>query len=279
MTHSITGTLSKMRTELVQDQAQYYLPLSSQAGVTEIHLNPLIGQAISFSHTGNIYCDACSKKTKKSYSQGHCFVCMKKLARCDMCIIKPETCHFDQGTCREPQWAEQFCMTDHFVYLANTSGLKVGITRHSQIPTRWIDQGATQALAILRVKNRLLSGLVEVELAKLVADKTNWRALLKGDAADMDLNEKAQQLLPQIKQQLAHLTQQYGEDAISPVELPLQSIRYPVEQYPSKITSFNLDKLPEVSGKLLGIKGQYLILDTGVINLRKYTSYEINWLG
>ncbi|MCE2570442.1 DUF2797 domain-containing protein [Motilimonas eburnea] len=266
-----------MRTELLDDQAQYYLPLSSKEGVKEIHLNPLIGQPIRFSHTGNIYCDACAKKTKKSYSQGHCFVCMKKLARCDMCIMKPETCHFDQGTCREPQWAEQFCMTDHFVYLANTSGLKVGITRHSQIPTRWIDQGATQAMAILRVKNRLLSGLVEVELAKLVADKTNWRALLKGDAPDMDLRAKAEQLLPQIEQQLAHLTDQFGEDAITAVDLPLQSIQYPVEQYPSKITSFNLDKSPDVSGTLMGIKGQYLLLDTGVINLRKYTSYEISW--
>nr|WP_238481285.1 DUF2797 domain-containing protein [Motilimonas sp. E26] len=272
----ITGTLKKMRAELGDPQAdkavQYYLPIGEQ----EIHLNPLIGKPFAFSYTGNIYCSSCGKKTKKSYSQGHCFVCMKKLASCDMCIMKPETCHFAQGTCREPQWAEQFCMTDHFIYLSNTSGLKVGITRHSQIPTRWIDQGAKQALAILRVKNRLLSGLVEVELAKLVADKTNWRALLKGEADDLDLVAQAEVLLPQIEAHLAALTLQYGEDAISRVELPLQEIHFPVTEYPTKISSFNLDKVPEVSGVLQGIKGQYLIFDTGVINMRKYGSYELS---
>ncbi|WP_434341608.1 DUF2797 domain-containing protein [Motilimonas cestriensis] len=272
----MTGTLKKMRAELGDPQAdkavQYYLPIGEQ----EIHLTPLIGKPFAFSYTGNIYCSSCGKKTKKSYSQGHCFVCMKKLASCDMCIMKPETCHFAQGTCREPQWAEQFCMTDHFIYLSNTSGLKVGITRHSQIPTRWIDQGAKQALAILRVKNRLLSGLVEVELAKLVADKTNWRALLKGEADDLDLVAQAEVLLPQIEAHLAALALQYGEDAISRVELPLQEIHFPVTEYPTKISSFNLDKVPEVSGVLQGIKGQYLIFDTGVINMRKYGSYELS---
>ena len=167
-------------------------------------------------------------------------------------------------------------MTDHFIYLSNSSGIKVGITRHSQIPTRWIDQGARQALAILRVKNRLLSGLVEVELAKLVADKTNWRALLKGEADSVDLVAQAKVLLPQIEAHLAALSAEYGEEAISRVDLPLQEITFPVLQYPTKISSFNLDKNPTVTGVLQGIKGQYLIFDTGVINIRKYSSYEIS---
>ena len=273
---TMTGTLNKMRAELcdasTDHRVQYFLPV----GEKEIHLNPFLGQTFTFSHTGNIYCTHCAKKTKKSYSQGHCFVCMKKLASCDMCIMKPETCHFAQGTCREPQWAEQFCMTDHFIYLSNSSGIKVGITRHSQIPTRWIDQGARQALAILRVKNRLLSGLVEVELAKLVADKTNWRALLKGEADSVDLVAQAKVLLPQIEAHLAALSAEYGEEAISRVDLPLQEITFPVLQYPTKISSFNLDKNPTVTGVLQGIKGQYLIFDTGVINIRKYSSYEIS---
>ena len=117
----IIGTLKKMRAEL-GDTVQYYLPVGDQ----EIHLNPLLGQTFAFSHTGNIFCDNCKKKTKKSYSQGHCFVCMRNLARCDMCIMKPETCHFDQGTCREPLWAEQFCMADHFVYLSLDGGHSSG---------------------------------------------------------------------------------------------------------------------------------------------------------
>ncbi|GAL30720.1 hypothetical protein JCM19239_4459 [Vibrio variabilis] len=140
-----SGTLSKMRASL-ESTVQYRLPVGDE----EVDLSPLIGKTISLNHTGNIFCASCGKKTKKSYSQGHCFVCMKKLASCDMCIMKPETCHYDEGTCREPEWGEANCMVDHFVYLSNTSSLKVGITRHTQIPTRWIDQGATQGLPILK---------------------------------------------------------------------------------------------------------------------------------
>ncbi|WP_198419190.1 DUF2797 domain-containing protein [Motilimonas pumila] len=266
----MSGTLSKMRSEHGAT-VQYYLPV----GDNQLHLNPYLGKTLSFTHTGNIYCDACGKKTKKSYSQGHCFPCMKKLARCDMCIMKPETCHFAQGTCREPEWAEQFCMTDHFIYLSNTSALKVGITRHSQIPTRWIDQGATQALPIFKVSSRKLSGLIEVALAKHVADKTNWRAMLKGDNAPLDLRALADELIPEIESTLAELSADYPDGAIEPLNADIVDIRYPVLEYPSKISSFNLDKAPEVSGTLLGIKGQYLIFDTGVINVRKFSSYEV----
>lgn len=268
------GTLQKLKGQLPQnsnDPVNYQLPVGEQL----LALNPLIGQPIKFTHTGNIFCCNCGKKTKKSYSQGHCYICMQKLASCDMCILKPETCHFEQGTCREPEWAEKNCMTDHFVYLSNTSGLKVGITRHSQVPTRWIDQGATQAVPIFRVSTRLQSGLVETAMAELIADKTNWRALLKGDATPLDLKAKAAELIPQISQRLDEVRLKFGEQAVTELDEAVVEIRYPVLQYPSKITSFNLDKNPEVSGALIGIKGQYLILDTGVINIRKFGSYEI----
>ncbi|GAK86768.1 hypothetical protein JCM19238_4376 [Vibrio ponticus] len=111
-----------MRADL-EDTVHYQLPVGDQL----VDLKPFIGQNITLSHTGNIFCQSCGKKTKKSYSQGHCFVCMKKLASCDMCIMKPETCHYEQGTCREPQWGEENCMVDHFVYLSNTSSLKVAL--------------------------------------------------------------------------------------------------------------------------------------------------------
>ncbi|GGB04049.1 DUF2797 domain-containing protein [Agarivorans gilvus] len=268
------GHLSKMRAEL-GEQIQYYLPIGEQ----ELHLNPLIGKSFSFEFTGKINCRNCGKASKKSYSQGYCFVCMRKLASCDMCIMKPETCHYDQGTCREPEWGDEHCMIPHFVYLANTSGLKVGITRHTQIPTRWIDQGATQALPILKVATRQLSGLVEVELAKLIADKTNWRAMLKGDALELDLVAERERLLPEIEAALAQLKERFGEHAIE--RLPEQEVldlHYPVNSYPSKISSFNLDKNPLVEGQLQGIKGQYLIFNNGVINIRKFGSYEVKVL-
>ncbi|MFY8274041.1 DUF2797 domain-containing protein [Pseudoalteromonas sp. SSDWG2] len=268
------GTLKKMKTQLgatPADTVHYQLPVGEEL----IDLNGLIGKPLTITHTGNIFCSSCGKKTKKSYSQGHCFVCMRKLASCDMCIMKPETCHFEQGTCREPQWGEENCMIPHYVYLANTSGLKVGITRHTQIPTRWIDQGATAALPIIKVQTRLQSGLVEVALAEFIADKTNWRNMLKGTSVDVDLLAARDELLPQIKDKLDELAELFGATAIEVLDEEVVTISYPVSTYPKKISSFNFDKEAGVSGVLHGIKGQYLIFDTGVINIRKFGAYEV----
>ena len=271
MSIQITGTLAKMRASLLDGAVQYRLPVGNE----EIELNAFIGQTLTLTHTGNIFCCSCGKKTKKSYSQGHCFVCMKKLASCDMCIMKPETCHFAEGTCRQPQWGEDNCFVDHYVYLSNTSSLKVGITRHTQIPTRWIDQGATQGLPIAKVKNRLISGLVEIELAKLIADKTNWRTLLKGNNNPLALKEAALELLPQVEEAIAKIQAEHGDDSVELLDENILNIHFPVNEFPVKIISHNFDKNPEVTGILNGIKGQYLLFDTGVINIRKFGSYEV----
>jgi hypothetical protein len=266
------GNLKKMRGTLGADSnISYSLPVGEQ----QLDLADKIGKTITLTHTGKIHCLNCAKPTKKSFSQGYCFPCMRKLAACDMCIMKPETCHFEQGTCREPEWGETNCMISHFVYLANTSGVKVGITRHTQIPTRWIDQGATQALPIFKVKTRHISGLVEIALAEFIADKTNWRALLKGDNESIDLKGRAAELIPQINEKLADIKLRFGEDAVEELDEPIVDLSFPVSQYPTKIKSHNFDKEPVVSGVLEGIKGQYMIFDTGVINIRKFTSYEV----
>ena len=133
------GTLSKMKSEL-HSPVQYGLPL----GDAVEPLNPHLGQRVQLRYTGRIFCVHCGRKTSKSFDQGYCFPCFRSLAQCDTCIVKPEQCHFAHGTCREPEWAQQFCFRSHTVYLANSSGLKVGITRDNQVPTRWIDQGAVQ---------------------------------------------------------------------------------------------------------------------------------------
>lgn len=268
-----TGALRKMRADLASDGTVNYRMV---VGEQEIALNSLIGKHLTLHYSGHIDCQHCGRKTKKSYSQGYCFPCMQKLAQCDMCIMKPETCHFEQGTCREPQWGESNCMIPHYVYLANTSGLKVGITRHTQIPTRWIDQGATQALPIFKVSTRLQSGLVEIALAEYIADKTNWRAMLKGSAEALDLKAIAEELKPKIAEKLASVRLKYGTEAVTELNEDVINLQFPVQQYLTKISSFNFDKTPEVSGRLVGIKGQYLIFETGVINLRKFTSYHIS---
>jgi len=243
---------------------------------TQVPVNPLIGQRLRLEYLGAIHCSHCGKRTKTSFSQGYCYPCMTKLAQCDVCIMAPEKCHYDAGTCREPSWGEQFCMTDHVVYLANSSGIKVGITRATQLPTRWLDQGASQALPIMRVATRQQSGLVEDILRSQVPDRTNWRTLLKSDAEVLDLPAIRDQIFDACADGLRELQGRFGLQAIQPLaDAEVVQMRYPVEAYPTKIVSHNLDKNPVVEGTLMGIKGQYLIFDTGVINIRKYTAYQL----
>ncbi len=266
------GSLSKMAVSLQAPVVQYSFRLDD----TQVPVNPLIGQRLRLEYLGAIHCSHCGKRTKTSFSQGYCYPCMTKLAQCDVCIMAPEKCHYDAGTCREPSWGEQFCMTDHVVYLANSSGIKVGITRATQLPTRWLDQGASQALPIMRVATRQQSGLVEDVLRSQVPDRTNWRALLKGDAEELDLIAIREQVFDACADGLRELQGRFGLQAIQPLaDAEVVQMKYPVEAYPSKIVSFNLDKDPVVEGTLLGIKGQYLIFDTGVINIRKYTAYQL----
>lgn len=166
---SKTGTLEKMKTELIDGTAVYQLPLSNDL----IPLNDLIGKNLSLTFTGNIFDIHDGKKIKKSYGGGYSYKNFISLAQCDTCIIKPELCHYDQGTCREPEWAKGHCHKPHIIYLSNTGAAKIGITRKSQVPTRWIDQGANYALPILEVPDRKTSGLIESEISKIMSDKTN----------------------------------------------------------------------------------------------------------
>lgn len=267
------GTLRKMRAEK-NEPVSYSLPL----GDVSVPLAPFLGKTLHLRYQGNIFCTACGRKTPKSYNQGHCFACFRKLASCDMCILKPETCHYAAGTCREPEWADAHCNIPHIVYLANSSGLKVGITRESQVPTRWMDQGATQALPIFRVGTRYQSGLVEVTLAQHIADKTNWQALLKGESEPVDLAFWRDDLLDRCAPELAALKTRFPGQIQALPEAAEQTFRYPVLQYPQKIRSLNMDTDPDVVGTLLGIKGQYLLFDTGVINIRKFTAYQVELL-
>lgn len=270
-----SGNLRKMRAELdladPTKAVEYFLPMGEQ----EISLNPYIGKTLKLEFVGAINCQHCGRRTKKSFSQGYCFPCMKKLAQCDMCIMKPETCHYHEGTCREPEWGEKNCFVPHYVYLSNTSGLKVGITRHTQIPTRWIDQGATQATIMFKVNTRQQSGFVEMAFKDLIADKTNWRTMLKENQADRDMLAEAKDLKLQLQQSMNQVIQSFPVDDIEEQENEVLSINYPILEFPEKIKSHNLDKNPIVEGTLMGIKGQYLLFDTGVINIRKFTSYDV----
>jgi len=268
----VTGRLRKMPAE-AGDPVSYTLAV----GDHRVPLNEWIGRPVRLEFENVIRCIHCDRKTSKSFNQGYCYPCFRKLAECDSCIMSPEKCHYHLGTCRQPEWGEAHCMVEHVVYLANSSGLKVGITRASQVPVRWIDQGAVDAIPMLRVASRYLSGLVEVACKQHVADRTNWRAMLKGDVPELDLQEEKQRILALIANDLTVLRAEHGDDAIRLVEEARQPLGYPVQVWPEKIKTHNLDKTPEVEGVLEGIKGQYLILDTGVINIRKFTGYEVRF--
>ncbi len=267
------GNLRKMNTALDdQGNALYALPLGDHT----IDLNPLLGQPIKLAYSGAIHCIHCGRKTAKSFNQGYCFPCFRKLARCDTCIIKPELCHYHQGTCREPEWGETHCFQPHIVYLANSSGLKVGITRRSQIPTRWIDQGAVQALSILEVTSRYLAGKLEVILKQHVSDRTQWQKMLKSKAQTLDLEDQRDRLFTLCEPEINQAATSCEKEAVQWLaRARVTAIHYPVLEYPAKVKAFNFDKSPEAEGRLLGIKGQYLIFDSGVINIRKFAGYEV----
>ena len=267
------GNLRKMRTQ-PGPPVGYRLPVGEQ----EVALNPLLGETVRLTFSGEIHCVACGRKTKKSFNQGYCYPCFQSLAQCDLCIVKPELCHYAQGTCREPAWGEAHCMQPHYVYVANSSGLKVGITRGSQIPTRWMDQGAVQALPIFRVQSRYQAGLLEVMFKQHIADRTNWQRMLQGEPELADLVAKRDDLLGLCQAELHDHTQAAGESALTLLEEEdSRSFTYPVLEYPTKVKSRNFEKTPEIEGTLLGIKGQYLIFDTGVLNVRKFGGYEVRF--
>lgn len=261
----ISGNLMKMKTDL-QKIVEYSLPLGDEL----IPMNQFLGKKISLKFDGVINCIATGEKIKKSYNQGYSYKAFQTLAECDLCIVKPELCHYHKGTCRDPKWGEEHCFQPHVVYLALSSNVKVGITRKSQVPTRWIDQGATQALAILEVKDRRAAGLIEVEIAKEFSDRTDWRKMLKGELDEGDFD------LPFLRDQVYETFGDIIDDFdAEDIERDIVTINYPILESPKKVTSLSFDKKPHIEGVLLGIKGQYLILDCGVLNMRKHQGYKI----
>jgi hypothetical protein len=269
-TQIITGNLRKMAVQHGQP-VSYACVLNDQM----TPLNPYLGQFLQLRFTGNIHCIQCGRKTRQSYQQGYCYPCMQRLAECNFCTVRPEKCRVSEGCCPADDWAHSQCAQPHTVYLANSSGLKVGITRCTQLPTRWIDQGACQALPIFQTANRYQSGVIEMCLKRFVNDRTDWRKLVKAPAQPLDLRHEYAALMAQAETLLRESIAGFAEDIIWLKDSAVMELTYPVHQYPQNIQNLSFDKTELVSGILLGIKGQYLFLDSGVINIRKFSGYEI----
>lgn len=252
-----------MRVELA-DPVQYYLRLGDE----ELNMNALIGHEIEMSFDGRINCINCGVQTKTSFGQGFCFKCFKTAPQAAECILKPELCRAHLGEGRDAQWEEEHHNQPHYVYLALSSAVKVGVTRATQIPIRWIDQGATAAIKVAETPNRYLAGKLEVALKELFTDKTSWQRMLKNEVLEgVDLVEEKWQLEETLP---SDLIEWFVEDD------EITEIHYPVEEYPKKVKSVNFDKQDEIEGILTGIKGQYLLFeDNRVMNIRRHNGYYI----
>lgn len=274
---TITGCLSDKMT--ISQQAGAPLNYVLHLGEHSVDMNTLRGKQLSLTFTGRIFCIGCGIQTPESHNQGYCEHCAATLAKCDTCAIKPETCHYAQGTCREPSWGGSECLQDHIVYLSYTSSFKVGITREKNLLTRWADQGAMKATPLFRVSQRLYSGLVEQVFAELVSDKTNWRTMLLSDVAptDEEINAEALRLCGLAQQAIEQLQLRFGEATITRLPVVVQSFTYPMGERPMQkmANPHNFDKSSGLSGQFLGLKGQYAFVGNTVVNLRKYAGYEL----
>jgi len=261
----LSGNMRKMQTRL-EGGAHYTLVLD---GIS-IDMNAKIGKNIKLSFDGTINCIACGQPTKKSFAQGFCYPCFRDSPEASECIIRPELCRAHEGEARDMAWAEKHCLVEQIVYLARSSAVKVGITRASQLPTRWIDQGATDAIVFARVPNRYTAGLVEVAMKEHVTDRTNWQRMLKNEVIDADLVATKASLTGTLDPDLRRFVD--TDDTVC-------SIDYPVNRYPEKVKSVGFDKQAEIEGCLAGIKGQYLIFDDNrVLNIRKHNGYRITMM-
>lgn len=248
------------------DPVEYYLPI----GDVEVPMNSLIGSEIEMEYLGEIHCIKCGRKTSKSFFQGYCYPCYTTAPETEECVLRPELCRAHLGEARDMDFASKYCLIDQVVYLSLTSGIKVGVTRSTQVPFRWIDQGAVRAVELARAPNRYTAGLIEVQLKTHMKDSTNWRAMLKNEIHfDGDLLERKQAALKLLPDDL----RVFGSD-----DDHITTINYPVSAYPEKVGSLNFEKESVISGKISGLKGQYLLFENNrVINLRKFGGYKVRF--
>ncbi len=248
------GVLKKMKTEYL-DEIQYYLDMQSDF----LHMNQLLNTQFSISFV-KYECLQCHLE-KPIYRQGFCKSCFFETPNAGDWILKPELSKAHLGIeDRDLDYEKSVQLQPHIVYLANSSNVKVGVTRKQQVPTRWIDQGAHEAIEIVEVPNRYLAGITEVALKEHVADKTNWRKMLQNDCKNEDLVLWRDQLKKYIPEEVLPYFIENNQE---------KQIHFPVLKYPEKPKSLSLEKEKTFSGKLVGIKGQYLIFeDETVFNIR-----------
>ncbi len=275
------GIIVKMPVTLEDGRAHYRLRLeqprpaagADPVGVEEIDLNELVGHRISIEHSGGYTCTRCGRHVSKLFGEGFCYPCFRDAPEAAECIVKPELCEAHLGRGRDPAWEKAHHNQPHVVYLAITSAVKVGVTRETQIPVRWIDQGAAWAVQIARVPYRQLAGAIEVALKELYTDRTAWQRMLKGETIEgVDLPGEAARIA-------AHFAgTQSAKFLLEANTLERVDIEYPVRTAPIRVKSTGLEKQPVVEGTLEGIRGQYLVFEGGVVmNMRRHSGFVVRF--
>jgi len=257
-----TGVLKKMSTEF-HEPVQYYLNFENSFVI----MNQLMHKNISIDFK-TFECLNCHKD-KKIFRQGYCYDCFNEAPEVGDWVMKPELskAHLDEED-RDLEFEKNVQLKPHIVYLSNTGSVKVGVTRKTQVPYRWIDQGAHEAIIMLETPNRYLAGIAEVALKEHVSDKTKWRSMLKNEIEDLDLKEIKNTLKDHLPKEVKNYFQENENE---------WNIHFPVVEYPKKLKSLNLTKTKSYEGRLMGIKGQYLIFkDYTVFNIRSHGGFVVD---
>ena len=275
------GIVVKMPTTLTDGVAGYTLRLeeprpeagTEPAGYEELDIGALVGRSIRIEHTGDYVCTRCGRRVNKLFGEGFCYPCFRDAPEAAECIVKPELCEAHLGKGRDPAWEEEHHNRPHAVYLAVTSAIKVGVTRLTQIPTRWIDQGAAWAVKIAETPYRQLAGRIEVSLKELYTDRTAWQRMLKGEMrAAVDLPGEMRRIADHFA------GDELERYLLSPTEAERVDISYPIRIVPSKVRSTGLQKSPVIESTLEGVRGQYLLLEGGtVLNLRRHAGFVVRF--
>lgn len=268
---SISGNIRKMNAQLGQP-VEYKLPLFNNLEKgEEVEMNSFVGKDIRINFTGTINCVVTGKKINKSFGEGMSYDAWKNSPMAVESIINPELdrAHLGEGI-RDLDWERERHVRPHYVYLALTDHVKVGVTKDLSIPSRWIDQGAWKAMKFAKTPYRQKSGIIEKELKAHISDKTNWRKMLTDVRGENSIEEEYSRLKSLLPKHLVQYVLPLSETEIL-------EIKYPVLEYPEKVKSIKLDNVPSIEKTLIGIRGQYLLFeDNSVINLRSHSGYEIS---
>ena len=266
------GNLRKLETAPQPNQHGQVAYVLRGADVLEAlpveEMNAWVGERLHIQFEGQIHCRVTGQTIRKAYGEGMSYQAWSEHPAAVESVLRPELSRIHEGIAlRDFDWEQKHHNQPHYVYISQTGAFKVGVTRTTNRPFRWHDQGAVAAIAIAETPYRQLAGEMEVALKEILSDKTNFRKML----ANVEPNR------PEIEDWKEECFDYLGP-AYEPffIDEPPEEFVYPVLNYPGKVISLTLDKAPYIEGTLQGIKGQYLLFDGGrVLNVRRHSGYRV----